>query len=82
MYNVYVSTNRSHGIDVYGKTLHDIMTLAWPLVLQWKRESAKHPETEIKFTVGNVAWGIEIKRIKRDQLDLNLRQMLGYRLAA
>ena len=67
--SVYLRTSRHTGIDVYGHSPHNIMILAWPLVLQWRRESAKYPDTELRVILAdNAGWSMNIKDITRDAL--------------
>lgn len=67
--SIYLGTSRHAGIDVFGRSPHNIMTLAWPLILQWRRESAKYPDTELRVILpDNAGWSTDIKTVKRDAL--------------
>ena len=80
MLKLTLSSNRHCNVHVYGESVFDLMTLAWPLILQWRRESRKHPDaTTLHGDMGTVGFGIDIKNIKRDQLGDTLMQMVRYR---
>lgn len=58
-------------LRVVADTRYDLMRLAWPVILQWRRELSKVPMSELRLTYGphDLGWGIAISKIKKDQLD-------------
>jgi hypothetical protein len=69
-----------YGIDIYGETAYDLRTLAWPLILQWKRQLKKEPDVDVMVyhEKSGFAFGNSLKQIKQDQLDNFLFEALGY----
>jgi hypothetical protein len=54
------------------------MRLAWPVILQWRRETAKHSNVTVKVEGPNgLGFGQCIRLISRDKLDAALRPLLG-----
>ena len=68
MFTITLRSSRHFSIDIHADTVFNAATLAWPLILQWRRESAKYPGTELTARCGDLGMGNDIKRIKRDHL--------------
>jgi hypothetical protein len=71
MFTITLSSSRHFSIDIHTDTVFNAITLAWPLILQWRRESAKHPDrTEVSVWCdrSRTGMGHDIKLIKRDRL--------------
>lgn len=49
----------------------DLMRLAWPVILQWRRELSKVPACELRLEFGphNLGWVVPMNKIKKDGLD-------------
>jgi len=71
MFTITLLSSRHFSIDIHTDTVFNAVTLAWPLILQWRRESAKHPNrTEVSVWSDRLGIGMghDIKLLKRDQL--------------
>lgn len=74
MKSICLSTGRHSGSEIRGYSPHEIMLLAWPLILQWRKSfRQKPPMTDqeamlfIDLQDGS-GWGTPIEHIKRDTL--------------
>jgi hypothetical protein len=83
LYRVNISTDCGFGLPIYGRTLFEIMTLAWPLIQTWKRKYKKDkPLALLQIEYQGLVMENYFHHIKQDDVSEFLFDAMGYKRAS
>ena len=71
-------TGLGRGATVRGATLGEVLDLGWAMIMQWRGQSRKHPETALVLEAKGLGWTVPLKTIKRKEYDLWLREVFDF----